>query len=73
MSIPCIVEIDGVAYKIREPYQFATLPRIGETISLEWDEEKKNYQSFYVYGVLHVPDEVQELPAFTVLRVRRAT
>jgi hypothetical protein len=71
MTVPCIVEIDGVSYKPRKPYVFATLPRIGETICLEWDEDGDGYASYVVYGVRHVPDDVQEIPACTVLWVKK--
>lgn len=69
MGVPCLVEIDGTAYKPRKPYVFACLPRIGETVSLEWDGEE--YPRFIVYRIVRVPDEVQEQPAFTVLFVRK--
>ena len=70
MTIPCLVEIEFVPYIPRPPYMFAALPRIGETIVLDWDGDQ--YSEYVVYKVLHVPDGTQEKPAFTVLRVRSA-
>ena len=70
MGIPCIIEIEDVPYEPRSPYVFATLPRIGETISLAWDGDC--YPKFTVCGVRHVPDDVEDRPAFTVLLVRKA-
>jgi hypothetical protein len=72
MGIPCHVEIDGVPFRPRKPYVFATLPRVGESLFLEWDENEGQYPEFLVYAVHHVPDDVQELQAFTVLKVRKA-
>lgn len=71
MGIPCQIRIDGVAYEPREPYVFACLPRIGETISLEWRDDH-GYPQFVIHKVLHIPDGVQELPAFTVLFVKES-
>ncbi len=71
MTIPCLIEIDGVPYTPRKPYQFATLPRVGEWVALEWDDEAARYPRYTVRAVCHVPDDVQDLPAFTVLYVER--
>ena len=70
MSVPCIIEIEDIPYTPRRPYIFATLPRIGETVCLEWDGDR--FPPYMVYGVRHVPDGVDnDLPAFTVLHVRK--
>ena len=70
MSIPCLIEIDGITYTPRKPYVFAALPRVGEAISLEWEDG--SYPEYVVWKIRHVPDDVQDLPAFTVLFVRKA-
>lgn len=70
MSIPCHVEIEGVAFKPRKPYIFSALPRIGETVVLEWENDR--YPQFIVVEVKHVPDDIEATPAFTVLTVRKA-
>jgi hypothetical protein len=70
MVVPCHVKIDGAEYKPRAPYTFAVLPRIGEIITLEWDGDR--FPEFEVYAVFHVPDGVEDKPAFTVLHVRKA-
>ena len=69
MSIGCIIEKEGEVFKPHKPYQFACLPRIGETISLEWEGD--GYPKFRVEQVIHVPDDVEDQPAFTVLHVKR--
>jgi hypothetical protein len=69
MGISCLIEIEDVRYKPRAPYVFACLPRIGETVSLEWEDDK--YPKFIVYRVIHVPDAVQDKPPHTILHVRR--
>jgi len=71
MSIACHVEIDGVPYEPRKPFVFATLPRIGEWISLNWDQERGDYPRYTVRAIRHVPDEVEDQPAFTVLYVAK--
>lgn len=70
MAVSCTIEIEGVAFTPRKRYEFSVLPRIGEHVALEWDGEK--YPKFTVYDILHVPDEVEETPAFVVLYVRKA-
>jgi hypothetical protein len=69
MSIPCHVEIEGEGLKPNKSYVFATLPRIGEVIALEFDGDK--YPEFVVVAVRHIPDGVEERPAYTVLRIKR--
>lgn len=70
MTISCIIEKEGEPFKPHKPYQFAALPRIGETVSLEWEDGV--YPQYVVTNVIHVPDQIEDRPAFTVLHVRKA-
>jgi len=69
MGIPCLITIEDGAYKPRRPYVFAVLPRVGELVCLDWDGDR--YPEFAVVEVKHIPDNVEELPAYTVLTVRK--
>jgi hypothetical protein len=68
LGVPCHIEIEGVPFEPRAPRVFAKLPRIGETVALEWNGDQ--FPIYTVYDVRHVPDGVEEKPAFTVLFVR---
>jgi hypothetical protein len=70
LSVPCHIEIDGFELKMPKATVFAELPRIGETVVLDWEGDR--YSKFLVYEVRHVAEGVKDMPAFTVLLVRRA-
>jgi len=69
--ISCLIDIEGRPYKPHRPYQFASLPRVGETVSLEWDGER--YPVYRVYNILHVPEGAQTGGTSILLYVRPAT
>jgi hypothetical protein len=70
MTISCRIEFEDGTTPKRLPYRFDCLPRIGETIALEWDDKLSRYPTYAIVGICHVPDDAQEIPAFTVLRVK---
>lgn len=69
MSVSCHVEIDGAPDEPRKPYTFAQLPRVGEWVSLFWDQDRGNFPRFTVRAIRHIPDGAEELAAYTVLYV----
>lgn len=66
-----MIQIDDISFKPSKPFLFACLPRVGEVVSLEWESDR--HPQFIVYKVLHVPAEVQDQAAFTVLFVRKVS
>jgi hypothetical protein len=74
MTMQCMieVEVDGHIQMPVRTYALVTIPRIGEMVALEWDGS--SYPEFVVTQVIHVPDGLQDQPAFVVVRAipRRA-
>jgi len=52
-------------------YEFAALPRIGESLVLEWSEADSGYPIYTVTDIHHMPDDVQNRPSFIVLFVKK--
>jgi hypothetical protein len=66
----CHIHIEGAEFRLHQPFKFAVVPRVGEVVNL--DLENETGSEFVVYDVHHNPDGVQNLPASVVLYVRRA-
>ena len=66
----CHIQIEGAEFRLHSPYKFAAVPRVGEVVYLDLDNETGS--EYVVYDVHHNPDGVQSMSAFVVLYVRKA-
>ena len=71
MDILCHIHIEGAEFRLHAPYKFAAVPRVGEVVKLDVDNETGS--DYVVYEVSHNPEGAQKLSAFVVLHVRKAT
>jgi hypothetical protein len=70
MDTLCHSHIEGAEFRLHEPYKFVVVPRVGEVVYLDLDNETGS--EYVVYDVRHNPDGVQKLTEFVVLYVRKA-
>lgn len=71
MSVSCAVDVQGEEPRISRPrYEFAVVPRVGEYVSLNWEGEQ--YPKYIVERVIHVPEAVEDCPAYVALLIRKA-
>jgi hypothetical protein len=70
LDILCHIHIEGSEFRLHPPYTFVAVPRVGEVVYLDLDNETGS--EYVVYDVHHNPDGVKKLSAFVVLYVRKA-
>jgi hypothetical protein len=68
MAIECLVSAEGFMPLAGNPYVFADVPRVGESVTLDGGED----MTFVVAGVRHIARSGDSAPPLVLLFVKKA-